>query len=439
MKKNGTELNPVQGRERMDMKGQKGSVTDRIINIWVVLFGLFFVALYVYRAAVSGITYDEAFTYLVYSHPLSGNFSLSEIKRIYYESLANNHWINTLLIAMVDRIFQAEYSEFLIRLPSVLFGCAYVIVLSILYLIRRIRGAAYTLLICSYYLNEFLGLARGYGQAAVLVFFALILYEAWRRKPDQTLYLTFSLGFLVSSAYANSVALTVCFSLGIVILLRLIREKRLWAYGKKSWPFLLIYVAAGLMILKYHFKVSAPGLPLYYAENTSLWGTVKSYVGMFLPGNKVVSAVSLLLMGAFLWGILSLLFKRTLWDHDPGLALLIYMICILLMDTVFGRGGFQGRTLLPAYPLFVFGVIDILAPLYDRIKEKLPEVLRSILRYIAAALAVFVFLGFFLRTDPVRTSDWYEDYDIKILYETDPLSLPAYDHASIAFYKAKGA
>ncbi len=410
-----------------------------IINILAILFGAFFVFLYIYRAAVSGITYDEAFTYLAYSRPLEQNFSLEVIRNIYYESLANNHWINTIAIALTGRLTGIEYCEFVIRIPSMLFGVVYVITVTVLFIIRKLPAVGYSLLICGYYLNEFFGLARGYGQAAVLVFIGIILYEKWRDQPDRYPYLTFSLGFLIASAYANSVSLVVCFSLGIPLLIRLIKGKRLWPYVKKSWPFLLIYLCAGLMILKYHFKISAPGLPLYYSETNSLFETVKEYVGMIFTGKIIITIFSILLIISFTAGIVYLAVKRITLDCDLGLALIIYMICILLMNTVFKRGGFLGRTLLPAFTLFVIGIMDVFTHVFLLVKEKLPRLPLKCLKAACTVLIALIFICFFTRIDPYRTSDWYEDYDIKINFHTSPELLPQYDHASTAFYAEKDA
>lgn len=143
-------------------------------------------------------------------------------------SLANNHWLNTLLIAFFTKLSGIYYEEIILRLPAVLFSLAYLAVLGFLYIKRKINILFYVLLACNYYLVDFMRQARGYGMATVLVFFGIIAMEKWKdsdyRKHG---FMIISLVFFLLSAYANTVALIPLLSYGAVMFLRLLQKKEL--------------------------------------------------------------------------------------------------------------------------------------------------------------------------------------------------------------------
>ena len=405
-------------------------------RIIVCLCGVFFITAFIIRAALSGITYDEAFTYLAYVIPLDESFSLRTLMNIYYESLANNHWINTLLIALTVRLTGIHYSEFIIRIPALLFGCFYVFICSKEFLKNELNLMEYSLLMGCYYLNEFFSLARGYCQAAVLILCGLLLYRKYLKFEEKNYLLVLSLGFLLASAYANSVTLVICFALGCVIIYRLIRSKRLWSFIKRTFPILIVYAVFALAILKYHFKISAPGLPLYYAEKTTILGVISEYTGMVFAG-PLTTVMSILLLILFPAGIIYLVAVKKFEKCDLSVSFIIYMVCIISMDAIFGRGGFTGRTLLPAFPLFVLGCSELFSKVYLSITEKKKAPLSIAIKALSVLFVLTLIVCFFTKIDLTRTSDWYEDYDIRDDYYYHPEDLPQYDHASIRFYEEK--
>ena len=199
------------------------------------------------RAAISGITYDEAFTYLAYAKLLADSPDLNTVKSIYWGSVANNHWLNTLLIAFVCKITDIHYNEFLIRLLSVLAGCCYMVVVLWEYKRKNINGIQFMILSACYYMEEFFGLARGYGMAAALVLFGLLFYQKWiDTNCLKHSALLLSIGCFILSAYGNSVTLVVCFCIGIMMLYHLLAARQLFYFLHKTWPILLLCVVPGL-------------------------------------------------------------------------------------------------------------------------------------------------------------------------------------------------
>lgn len=91
----------------------------------VISFIVFIIA--VLRGAATGITYDEAYTYIVIT---SGNMLDPHfLKQLFNGSwaIANNHWLNSYLIYFIDRFANDYYNEFIIRIPSLFFYAVYLI------------------------------------------------------------------------------------------------------------------------------------------------------------------------------------------------------------------------------------------------------------------------------------------------------------------------
>ena len=134
--------------------------------IFCLISSLLVLSLTIYRAFNTCLTYDEAYTYLHYAK----NFSWKSFSYLIKPgALANNHFLNSLIIAILDRIFGCSYNEFIIRLPNIL---SYILYLFFGYKISKQYESKYlimSLFLFNYGAHEFFGLARGYGMAAALV------------------------------------------------------------------------------------------------------------------------------------------------------------------------------------------------------------------------------------------------------------------------------
>jgi hypothetical protein len=87
------------------------------ITLFLLIFSISF-----YRATFTSITYDEAYTYMAYAKNFNSSSFEALIKPI---SLANNHFLNTILIFISSTIIGEPYSEIAIRLPNLLFYIIY--------------------------------------------------------------------------------------------------------------------------------------------------------------------------------------------------------------------------------------------------------------------------------------------------------------------------
>ena len=419
------------------MKNQSFAILKKIRIPIAMITSLLTALTFILRAAITGITYDEAFTYLAYARPLMDSPTLSMVESIFWGSVANNHWLNTFLIALVCGGLKIQYSEFLIRLPSVLMGCVYLGLILREFCKGRINGIQYAVLTFCYYAAEFFGLARGYGMAVALVLLGILLYSRWKEQKYEKHYLLLlSIGVFILSAYANSVTLVCCFCMGVVMAWHLMRERKLLPFIRKCWPVLFLYAGAGLVIVKYHFRVSGEGMPLWASSGSSIYGIMAEYVSMLFEGDMVIKIVSLLLLVSIAGAVFYLAVRRKLAECDLGIACLLYFLFLISMDVIFKRGGFYGRTLLPAYPLAALGIYELLKRAAWDLQERFPSfcISAKILGVVFVMALAFMYVG---KTDLLRTRDWYDDYNIKVDFYCNPDFFSEGEHASVIFYQEK--
>jgi hypothetical protein len=142
-----------------------------------------------YRAATQSIVHDEALTWQLYlSGPASAIFEVYD---------ANNHFLATLLFRISTTLF--GFSEFAIRLPTLLAGAWYFWTVLRLCLIVFPNRAIFVIAIAALTLNpillDFLVAARGYGLAIAALFWAVYQMIGYFRergedaaKPSWRLY-----------------------------------------------------------------------------------------------------------------------------------------------------------------------------------------------------------------------------------------------------------
>ena len=85
---------------------------EQILMKAAVLFCIFAFVLTLIRSAVTAITYDEAYTYLFISRDnmLNPEFLWKMFSK--EGCIANNHWLNSFLIFLAERLIKVNYREF---------------------------------------------------------------------------------------------------------------------------------------------------------------------------------------------------------------------------------------------------------------------------------------------------------------------------------------
>lgn len=213
------------------------------------------------RAYKTGIAYDEAFTYMYYTsrNPL---YVLTFIFK--NGTLANNHLLNSFCISIMNLIFGMRYNEFIIRFPNLMFYLLYFIFCYKLSLLYKNKYFVFTFLMMNYGLNEYCGMARGYGMAAALVLVGIYYYKNYLKTlKDEDIIKSFYL--ILLGCYANTVTLLIFASVLIISFIIIILNKDLFRFIKKNWIHLIIGCILTLIIIKYHFMISQDGLPLFGA------------------------------------------------------------------------------------------------------------------------------------------------------------------------------
>gem|GEM_PF-5515156 len=377
------------------------------------------------RAACSAMTYDESYTYLCYALALSDHVSPGMLKELYLDSVANNHLLNTALIAAVTRLTGVRFCEFVVRLPVLASGVFYYIFLARCRSKGSVSWIEFTLLAFSYYLNEFFGLARGYGMCAALVFFALIHFRKYLsdNSPGDIWICLFT---LICSAYANSVSLLILFSVITVTAVRLAVQKEFFTFLKRSMVQIALCIIPVLLILVYHFRVSdiEKGMPLFRTDRAGFIFYIREYVFLATHDSRFPSALYWMLgIGAGLSAIW-MLFKARLKGCGLAVTFLVHILVMLAIVFVFKRGTFLQRLLVPSYPLAVMGGGELVHGMHAQLKARfqLPARCAGIAHAVLLALFLCSFLG---HVDLLHTRDWYDDYRIRDLYmngveRTDP-------------------
>lgn len=283
------------------------------------------------RAVSSAITWDEAVTYMDFALPLSRN--IGRLFRMFEHSIANNHLLNTFLIAAIDRITQVHYNECLIRLPAIMFACLFYYALARYREQNKICWAEFALLGFSYYLNEFMGLARGYGMSACLVFIALVQFKKYIATSSLKRFWA-TCFVLLLSAFANTVSLLVFCALGLVALFILIRRGELLQLIKQNTGYVAVCVFLLFITLRYHFNaINTTGdKSLYSVHAVDFVFYVREY--LFLATHLSTFPIPLLYIIAVLFIVVSVYCAIVILQRPSGGGhSLSHLFCILYCYT----------------------------------------------------------------------------------------------------------
>lgn len=414
-------------------------------EIWAVYgLSLILLGIAVTRASVQGITYDEAYTYIRYALPIAKTTLggiLNDVIVFSKTALANNHWLNTLLISFVTMVTRVEWSEFLIRLPVLLFGGIYYFGVARFKLSGKINLAEFIFLEFSYYLNEYFSLARGYGMCVCLVFLGIMYYKSYC-DSGSNVDLWIGIFALVISTYANSVSLIICFAVAAVFVLQKLISKDLRSFILKNKFKILIVVALLLYIVYYHFRVSdiEAGMPLYMEKSPGLIHYVRQFFFLCFYIDGIPAPVAIGVFAVFAVIVLFAVRKNILKEAPVGLSLLICCLMLLLMDVVFRRGGLMYRTLLPFYPLLIIGLSELISCAIKNVrmlmKNKSTKKLSgrmyiAMLTVISLAIIVINFRSFNIRF----VNEWSFEKNVKYEVYSGDWHCAIEDDPSYPFYE----
>ena len=333
---------------------------EKILFGTAVAFCVFSFALALIRSAVTALTYDEAATYLRFYNV---NFFDKEFLHDYYSGsdvIANNHWLNSFLIWLCIRITGIKFSEFMTRFPILAMYAVYLFAVCYSYKTRLVSYPVLIFLVSNYYLHEFYGLARGYGMANTFVFLFCICYLKWKKSDFAAMrYLNLGLFCAMLAVLSNTIVLLLYPAVGILCLYRLLSKKQFSSFIKSCSFIFLIFLCVTVLMLIYHFNISAPGKSLYTGGHNFYDNFVKGYIEMFISGETAVTIISVVTTVLVL--LCTLRINKGMKELDFGVMMFLFIFTNLIIHPFTAPKGYIAtRVLLPFYALIVLAVNEII-------------------------------------------------------------------------------
>ena len=346
--------------------------------------------------------------------------------------IANNHWLNTYLIYFLDRFVRGAsdkytYNEFLIRFPSIASFAVYLTVVYKTFVKKKLSFLVMIFLIGNYYLNEYYGLARGYGMACTFVFLLCMSYYDWRASDYREMkYLTLTMLSAMLAILSNTIVLLLFPAVGLVCLYRLIERKRIRGFFRKCWFIFAVFLSVSALMAVYHLRVSAAGKPLFSGEASFFECFFKGYAGMFFTNDTVCTVIAVLFIVLLLISLLMI--NKRIRELDFGVMMIIFILTNLAMEMVFHKGYILDRVLLPFYAFMVLSAAEIISYAFHNTKSfgkrlKISK-FRIPVRVLAGLACVVLFVS---RIDLRETTDFSSDYRFKTIITGTYMTDRAYD------------
>ncbi len=349
------------------------------------------------RAALCGITYDEAWT-LTSFVPSSFQDILT------FENCdANNHLLNTLSIKLLYSILPDTL--FVARLPSLVGGLLYLLYAG--RLSQRYSPVSslmcFTLISLNPFVLEFFSLARGYGLGLGMLVAGLyhgLLFS--EQRSNKQLFL--SQLFLSVAITAALSYLHLYLAAQVLLFISLLRGER-----KKLLSGLLIQagiaMAAGLLLYGPIQKLRAND-NLYYGGHTGIYEDSLLSLSSYFSGGPPAGSEVRIFLNTFLI-LLFFLFVNILRRREKKPVGLLFFLILLglsffsisaqyhLMNTLY----VTDRTALFLYPLLILFLAELV------------ECLRLIAwqRFLSALLTTCFLLNFLINANVYKTSTWFFD------------------------------
>lgn len=393
-----------------DAESDRGQPDERTgggmaFRIYAAAVGAGVWAVTAFRAATTGITYDEAYTYLHYGRYLTGFLQVD---------VANNHPLNSLLVNLSGALAGVRYDELAIRAPNLI---AFAIYLFCAYRLSRWKGYSYvgfSLLALNPYLDEFFGLGRGYGLATTAVLAAMLVF-ATSLNLDRKLILPSLLLCLASTAVYGCLVVLMSFAIhaafveiGIGHIRAFVRRNILGVS-----EVLVIAVALGYALS----IVTGPGRPLpdsMVQDQNAVYALVTGYPSMFAPSALAGSILGILMLAILVAGAIA---ARRDIVRIPFTSMTILALLITTAGTaILGMPLPTGRLLLPFYPLLILALCESVKRLAELAS---PGQYRLAGAVGASLLCAALLANYAARVQLSRTTEWQADYPLRgLIYAT---------------------
>lgn len=411
-----------------------------------IAFCIFAFVITLIRSAVTAITYDEAYSYLYIAQGDMLDPEFLQEKFSPEGSIANNHWLNSFLIFFVTRFIKTTYreytySEFMIRLPILTMYAIYLFAIRRNFREGNISFTVLILLVANYYLNEFYGLARGYGMANTFIFLICMSYLDWKRSGfSEMKYLNYAMICGMMAVLSNSIVLLLYPAVGLVCFYRLLTSRNLTRFLKKCGIVLVLFAAVCLLMFRYHLNVTAEGKPLFTGESAGFFDCfVKGYLKMFISSPKFLSVISVLFTALTCLSLLRVNIR--IKELDLTMMLIIFILTNLIMEMVFHKGYIASRILLAFYAFTVLAVCELFSGAWSaKPEDRHYPILKSAGSAVCALLCVLTVIIFSSQIELRGTKDWAWDYKYRTYVDGSFMTDITFDvpwNASVVFYQER--
>jgi hypothetical protein len=360
--------------------------SDGVFAGFVLLASVFIFVIAFSRAASTGITWDEALTYERYVLP-------ADIIQSYIQSrMLNNHILNSLLIRIVGFVSKIEYNESLIRFPSLLFYCIYIV---FSYLIARRSKSPYlvfVLFVSNYYVNEFFGLARGYGIACACITGAVYFFEKWKCRKDNRIsdkYFHYVMICCSLAALSNAITLYVIF--GFLMLLNFKYKKDILKISNTLY-FLIFFIVACYTVI----SSNRGGESVFSSHNFS-------HMLLSIPFMFVHSKFLILLIAVLFILCAAFVMIKEKGRNDYVILLIVFCTICFISQLAFRRGYPVAREMIPFYPICVVIIANLLGSLSNF----------KIIKPLSMIFILIMCIQFVNKIDTRGTFDWRDNYPIR--------------------------
>ena len=361
-----------------------------LFKYYVFIISFILVCFSIYRALNSGITYDEAFSYLLF---IKENF-ISTIVNMKSLLIPNNHILNTLLISILTNITGLKYCDFLIRIPSLL---SYVFYFIISYKISKNyknNFLCFSLLAFNYGLNEYGSLARGYCMATFFTVLSLLFFQKYIKTHDFKFIKYFCYSSLLA-CYSNTVCLIMYGSFLVLIFIKLLKDGCWYNFIKNNFFQIAIIFILSLLIIIFHFSVTINSKIYIYGSETnffdsflcSLFYMYGFFVKYWYSNGHIMYSSNYILIGSFILVTVIIIFinLKKLKNNYLFYSFLICMFIIITVTLLTGSKWIMGRCVIPFIPWFSIWIMEIVDNL--EIKSKY----MNICSFIAIIIIIAVF------------------------------------------------
>ena len=342
-----------------------------------------------YKAFITEITVDEAYSFLNYSY----------VENVLNIGIANNHLLNSYLVSLFQNF---GYSEIFLRLPNVIFGWIYIALVINVSLKSKNYLLSLFLLILNPYVIDFFSISRGYGITTSLIFLSIYSYLYFK---NYNLY--FSIFFLIIATTSYHVAVI------FLIVFYLVNIKDLYQLrGRLSFLIVSFLVSlASYWNIRVLFFITSFEKPLYGVQNLTLQDLITGSFGL-----NALYVEQNIFFNIFLNMLIYLpIFSINTFDKKTLVTFIVSygsLFSIYLIPFMLGKPYPLLREVVPFLPpILLLSAISI-NNYYPKIKKFKPAIISSL-------IIIILMFNFANNIDIDQTIDWKDGMSKKSVLEAD--------------------